>query len=388
MRILILHSRYLSGPVSGENQVVNDEARLLREAGHDVEVLSPSFDSETKMALPKAAVGAIWSRPAVDEVGRVARSYRPDVVHCHNLFPMLSPAVLRAASAERAAVVMSLHNYRLMCLPSTFVRDGRICEDCLGRPPWRGVVYRCYRDSVFASGAYATSLSLHRFLGSFGLVHLYLAVSRFVRDKHVEAGFDPARVRVKRNFSWEMKERQGPGEYFLYLGRLVPEKGVGRLLDAWRHVTEAPLLIVGEGPESDSLRREPPSGVQFLGAVPGSEVPAILSRARALVVPSLWHEPAARAVTEAFSSGVPVLASNMGGLPELVEQDVSGLVLPADDAEAWGRAVEQLLAPGESERLGRGARRAWQEKHSPKRALDELEDAYAHALQSARRSSG
>ena len=152
MRILVLHSRYLSGQTSGENRVVEDEVELLSEAGHDVQVWSPSpspSPSElSTLGLARLGVGAVWSRAAVKEVRRLMRRQRTEIVHCHNLFPMLSPAVLSAAAAEGASVVMTLHNYRLFCLPATFLRDGRICEDCLGHIPWRGVMHRCYRDST------------------------------------------------------------------------------------------------------------------------------------------------------------------------------------------------------------------------------------------------
>ena len=189
MNVLILHSRYLSGQTSGENRVVEDEAELLRDAGHDVHVWAPSPTEFSPLGLARIGGRAVWSRAAVKEVRRLVRTRRVDVVHCHNLFPMLSPAVLSAAANEGSAVLMTLHNYRFMCLPSTFLRDGVVCEDCLGRLPWPGVLHRCYRDSSFASGALASSLTLHRGLGTFNQVHAYLAVSGFLRDKYIRAGF-------------------------------------------------------------------------------------------------------------------------------------------------------------------------------------------------------
>src|SRR5689334_9201360 len=189
MKILILHSRYLSGQTSGENRVVDDEAQLLRDAGHDVHVWAPSPTEFNPIGLARIGGQAVWSRAAVSEVRRLVRKLGTEVVHCHNLFPMLSPAVLRAAANEGAAVVVTLHNYRFLCLPSTFLRDGSVCEDCLGRVPWRGVRYRCYRNSLLASGALASSLALHRALRTLDEVHSYLAVSSFLRDKYVMAGF-------------------------------------------------------------------------------------------------------------------------------------------------------------------------------------------------------
>src|SRR6266542_5678779 len=226
LRILVLHSRYLSGDASGENRVVQDETKLLSEAGHLVRVWQPAPERSAGLGLLATGIGAVWSRTAAAEVRRIMQEFGPDVVHCHNLLPSFSPAVIRVAHSEGSAVVMTLHNYRLMCLPSTFLRDGHVCEDCLGHVPWRGVIYRCYRDSALGSAALATSLSLHRMLHTFDRITLYLAVSKFVRDKYIEAGFPSDRVRVKSNFAWRAARREGPGDYFLFLGRLSPEKGV------------------------------------------------------------------------------------------------------------------------------------------------------------------
>ncbi|MGH2820852.1 MAG: glycosyltransferase, partial [Actinomycetota bacterium] len=265
---MILHSRYLSWAASGENRVVDDEARLLAEGGHEVDRWEVPF-STSGPGLIQSGVGAIWSSTAVAEVRRRVRSFRPDVVHFHNLFPKLSPAAVRAAEDEGVAVTMTLHNYRLMCLPGTLRRAGAPCELCVGKVPWRGVAYRCLRDSALGSGALAASLVVHRALDTFSRITLCLAVSEFVASKHVEAGLPAEQVRVKRNFSWEMPRRRAPGEFFLYLGRLSPEKGVGTLLEACRR-SAFPLVIAGDGQEADALRAAAPEGVDFRGAIPPS----------------------------------------------------------------------------------------------------------------------
>ena len=381
MRILILHSRYLSGVVSGENRVVEDEARLLRDAGHDVWVLAPSPHADGTSARIRAGASAIRSADAARRVSELVRSRAIDVVHVHNLFPTLSPGVLPAAADAGAAVVMTLHNYRLMCLPATFLRDGGLCEACLGHVPWRGVVHRCYRGSILGSGALAASLSVHRALGTFERVTRYLAVSEFVRRKHIEGGIDPHRIAVKGNFTWPGRGRRGAGEYFLFLGRLSPEKGVDTLLEAWRRDGGlGRLVVVGDGPEGAALRRSAPVGVEFYGEVPPADVPEILSRARALLVPSRWYEASPRTIIEAYASGIPVVASRIGALPEAVDEDCSGHLVTVDDAAAWARAAARLLDPGESRRLGEGARRRWRERHSPEAGLVALEDAYRDAM--------
>jgi glycosyltransferase involved in cell wall biosynthesis len=379
MRILILHSRYQSGAASGENRVAEDEARLLEAGGHDVRSWAPDPPEASGLRLLSAGAGAVWSRHAAAEVRRLVRAHRTEVVHCHNLFPALSPAVIRAATGEGAAVVVTLHSYRFLCLSANFFRDGHVCEDCLGRRPWPGVVHACYRGSRGASGALAASLVLHEAVGTLDRIRLYLAVSGFVRERYITGGFPRDRVRVKHNFAWPTDQRSGSGEYFLFLGRLAAEKGTSTLLRAWTEAP-APLLVVGDGPERERLRALAPPGVEFRDTVSPSEVPGLLRRARALLIPSAWYEGAPRGIIEAYAAGVPVIASRIGALPEVVAEEESGLLLPPDDAEAWRDGVRRLMDDAEVERLGRGARMLWEERYTPERGLDGLEAAYREAI--------
>jgi glycosyltransferase involved in cell wall biosynthesis len=378
MRILILHSRYRSGPASGENRVVEDEARLLAEAGHHVGMFAPELGRPSGLGLVSAGIGTIWSRRSAQHVTTLIDRSNPSLVHCHNLFPALSPAVIRA-TRDAVPVVMTLHNYRLQCLPATFFRDGTICEDCLGRAPWPGVLHRCYQNSFAASAALASSLVLHESIGTFERVSLYLAISEFVRHKHVQAGLSPEQVIVKPHFTWPAERRDGPGQYFLFLGRLSSEKGVDALLRAWTKI-RAKLLVAGDGPEAARLRAIAPNNVEFRGTVSPDGVLALLRHARALVVPSAWHEGAGRVVLEAYATGVPVLASRVGALPETVQDEVTGLLLPPTDVEAWAQAALRLLEDSESKRMGDAAWDLWNERYGPERGLQNIENAYRRVL--------
>lgn len=381
MRILILHSRYLSGDVSGENRVVHDEARLLTEAGHEVLLREPSPSVEGLRAQATTAATSVWARRIADEVTATVRRRAVDVVHVHNLFPELSPRVLPAAKRGGAAVVMTLHNFRLMCLPATLERDGRACELCVGRVPWRGVRYGCYRGSRAGSAALATSLTLHRAVGTFAAVDRFLAVSGYVRRRHLGAGIDPARVGVKENFVWPQPARQGAGGPFLFLGRLTPEKGLNTLFGAWRAAPDlGELVVAGDGPDLERLRGSAPAGVRVLGAVPADEVPALVAGAAAVVVPSRWPEPAVpRAVLEAYAAGVGVVAAAVGGIPEGVRDGETGVLVPTHDADAWIDALRRVRRDGEATRLGDGALALWRERYGPEAGLRALERAYEEA---------
>ena len=219
---------------------------------------------------------------------------------------------------------------------------------------------------------------LHKVIRTYQNIHLYIAISDFVRRKHVEGGLSIEKIVVKPHFAWAVEQRRGPGEYFMYLGRLVPEKGVSTLVDVWRQVN-ARLLIVGDGPEASRLRAAAPRNVEFRGVVQPGELPALLRGARALLIPSIWHEAAGKVVLEAYAAGVPVLVSRAGGLPEVVLNEVTGLVLPPTDPLAWIQAVDRLLDDSESERMGRSAWELWSERFSPDQGLVSLESAYRRA---------
>ena len=386
MRIVVAHSRYLSGDASGENRVVDDEVALLRGAGHTVRAWQPSAREAGGLRLVQQGFDAVWSTSAATSIRKEIRRTLPDVVHVHNLYPALSPSVIRAAAAESVPVVMTLHNYRMLCLPATFLRDGKICEDCLGRLPWRGVVHACYRGSHLASGVIASSLALHRAVGSLDLVTSFLAVGDFVKRKHVEAGWEPERIRVKSNFVGKGERRSGPGAGFLYLGRLSPEKGLDRLLRVWP--SDVPLDVVGDGPERASLEQRAPGSVTFRGAVPAVDVGGWIAQARALVLPSVCYEGQPRSILEAFSAGVPVIASELGGMPDLVEDGVTGFLVPVEAGDGWVRALDALGDDRTSSAMGEAAHRSWEARFSPERGLAELEAAYDDAASRPRATTG
>jgi glycosyltransferase involved in cell wall biosynthesis len=378
LRILILHSRYLSGDASGENRVVEDECRLLQEGDHDVRLWQPSPTEVRGLGLVRTSARAIWSRPAAQQVVDLVRKHRSDVVHIHNLTPALSPAVIRGVAAEGIPVLVTLHNYRYMCLPATFLRDDRICEDCLGHIPWRGVYHRCYRGSTLASGVMATAFTLHGKLGTFGKVAKFLAVSSFVKEKYIEAGFPPESIAIKSNFAWPAEVREGAGDYFLFAGRLSAEKGVETLIKAWDR-SLGRLVIVGDGPQGSMLRASASDGVEFRGFVPGEQIPEILKAARALLLPSICYEAQPRTVLEAYAVGVPVLASDIGGISDLVSDGTTGFAVSPHDLEAWKHTMGRLNNDSLAINLGANALKVWEAQYSPKRALRNLEQAYETA---------
>jgi glycosyltransferase involved in cell wall biosynthesis len=377
VRIAVLHSEYRSGSLSGENRVVTDEIALLRSAGHEVASWRPIPEPPSPLSTAQLGFRTVWSKAARNRLRSLLSHFRPDVIHVHNLFPMLSPAILGVG--RDIPLVMTLHNYRLMCLPGDLYRGSRQCEVCVGRVPWRGIVYRCYRDSYLASGAIALSLTLHRATNSFDLVDLFIAVSDFVKQKYVEDGWSADQIRMKGHFVWPSARRRGSGKHFLYVGRLSAEKGITWLAQVWQEGW-GQLRIVGDGPESESLRRLAHSReIELIGPRSPEEVATHVVESRAVLMPSLCSEPFGRTAIEAYAAGVPVIANASGALREVVVNGITGLLVNPS-AEAWAGAIEELQDDATSRRLGAGAYKAWLSEYSPQTNLRQLEEAYETAI--------
>jgi glycosyltransferase involved in cell wall biosynthesis len=239
-------------------------------------------------------------------------------------------------------VVQTLHNFRLLCPQAMLLRDGKVCESCVGRVPWAGVVHACYRGSHAQSGVLAGMLVLHRALGTWATkVQRYIALNTFCRDKFIEGGLPASRIVIKPNFVDLPAPRPQPRHGLLYVGRLAPEKGIATLAQAARSLPPGSLRVAGTGPEAERLAGLP--AVVMLGALNAEQVTQEMARAIALVVPSLWYENFPRTLVEAFACGLPVLASRLGALESLVQDGATGLHVEPGEAAAWATAMLAAL---------------------------------------------
>ncbi|MDO9009373.1 MAG: glycosyltransferase, partial [Thiobacillus sp.] len=341
IRILLAHNAYQHK--GGEDTVVEAEIALLRAHGHAVETYFRSNDDVAGMSSLALAQHTLWSPRTSHDLAEQIRHFQPDVIHVHNTFPLISPSLYWAAEHAGVPVVQTLHNFRLMCLNGLFLREGKVCEDCMGHLPWRGVARACYRESHAASAALAGMLALHRGLGTYqNKVARYIALNGFCRDKFIEGGLPAERVVVKPNFvdfaAPEPLARSG----LLFVGRLSVEKGVATLAAAMALLPGAALRVAGDGPEAGLL--DGVAGVARLGSLMGEVVRQEMSRAAALVVPSICFENFPRTIAEAFACGLPVIASRIGALADIVTDGETGLLFepgnPRDLADklAWAQA--------------------------------------------------
>ncbi len=366
MRVLVVHNRYVSSVPSGENAVVDDEVASLRAAGVDVVTHIRSSDEIATFGV--AARAALATRPGYSRAdARAVERLLPgtDVLHLHNPYPLISPYVLRVARRHGVAVVQTVHNYRHGCVAGSHYRDHHACEDCLGTVTrWPGVVHGCYRGSHAQSLVLTTAEVLHR--GTWRGVDRYLALTAFAKRKLVQAGLPADRVVVRPTSAPDPGEPSPPGTGLLFVGRLDEEKGVPLLLDAWRRVPDVPLTVIGAG------AHVPGEGVRYLGSQPLDVVAAEMERCAAVVVPSVVYEGFPRVVAEAFARGRPVVATDVGPLPDLVTPDVGWLCEP--HPESLATTMASVVA--DSER-GAAARARYLAELTPEQTLAQLLDVYA-----------
>ncbi|MDB5727636.1 MAG: glycosyltransferase [Noviherbaspirillum sp.] len=379
MKILFAHNAYQHR--GGEDAVVDAEIALLRGHGHDVEIYSQHNDAIKQMPRVAAAVSTVWSQRSASEVDSVIASFQPDVIHSHNTFPLISPSLYWVAMRRNVPVVQTLHNFRLLCPQAIFLRDGKICEDCIGKLPWRSVTHKCYRGSAAQSAVVSVMLAAHRALGTYRHhVTRYIALNAFARDKYVQGGLPAALFRIKPNFvpsaaAPEWNRREGG----LYVGRLSSEKGLDILAKAVAAPGLPPIEVIGTGP-LEPLAREA-FAERYLGYRPLDDIMARMRTAQFLVVPSICYENSPRTIVEAFSSGLPVIASRLGALIDIVREGVTGLLFnPADPSDLAAKIAWARSHPEEMLRMGRAARAEYEANYTPERNYKMLIDIYDDAI--------
>jgi glycosyltransferase involved in cell wall biosynthesis len=365
---------------------------LLRSCGHTIELIE--FSNEHTPGTPsilqsaKSVGQAFWSRDAAVDIRRTLSRLDPGVAHIHNFFPTASPAIYSAARSAGAAVIQTLHNYRLLCPNALLFRDGNVCEDCLGKSiPWPGLLHACYRGSRAASGVTAAMLTVHRVRRTWhNEVDLFIALTEFSRRKFIEGGLPADRIIVKPNFI----DRPDPPnrrseDYFLFAGRLVDYKGASLLAQAWGRLAKPPeLRIAGDGPERDaiaaSVERNPQ--IAMLGSISSESVQHQMSGALALVFPSLLYETFGMSIVEAFAAGLPVIASRLGAMQEIVDDGHTGLLFaPGNPHDLAAKVRWAADHPDEMRQMGTNARREYEANYTAEIGYRNLIACYKQAIE-------
>ena len=390
MKVVIVHNS--NQQHAGDDVVVAHETKLLEAAGNHVVLFKRSnWDVESYKGLGKLelAVRTVWSIDTKRDFARLLREEKPDIVHVHNTFVMVSPSIYSACSEAGIPVVQTLHNFRLFCPSATLFRDGKVCEECMQHSLLRSVQYGCYRNSRAATSVTALMLSFHRLRATWNReISCFVALSEFARGIFIEGGLPAKKIAVKPNFvDPDPGNRNGDGEYALFIGRLSPEKRVSMLLAAWQRLKiSIPVLIVGSGPEEASLRAQAEqlglTNVQFTGQLPREKTIATLNNARFLVFPSEWYECFPMTLAESFACSTPVICSRMGTMHEVVSDGRTGLhYTPGNVAELAERAEWAWTHPREVREMGKEARKDYEAKYTAEKNYPMLMEIYKRAME-------
>jgi glycosyltransferase involved in cell wall biosynthesis len=369
---------------SGENSVVDDDVRMLRQTGCEVQTFFRESDSIPDFGrIRKAALAGspTYSADAAREFRRHLQEFRPHIVHLHNPYPLISPWVIRIAVGAHIPIVQTVHNFRHSCPSSTSLfRDGRICESCIGKKfPWPGVVHGCYRGSRAQSLSMAVAARAHR--GTWQLVDRFIAVSDFVASHVATAGIPPERIVVRPNSAPSSGPAKPPGAGFVFVGRLSAEKGVSLLIKAWHRSSvwvDQQLVVAGDGPERDEVIAARASNVRYEGLVGAERVRQLLDEAAIVVIPSLCYEGFPRLVAEAFERGRPVASTALGALRDLISPAVGWT--SAANVDAFADMLSTAATDPTLDAKASAARAVFDSQLTSKRSIDHLIEIYEGAL--------
>lgn len=391
MQILQIHNYYQTP--GGECSVVRAERSLLEEVGHKVIQYTVNSTEISSFSLWNKALAFLqipYSFVTAQRLTHYLKTVRPDIAHVHNVFPLLSPSIYGVLKKHRIPVVQTLHNYRFLCPNGLLFTQGRACDDCLRVGKYAAVKNACMHGSYTTSALYAAAIAVAWWTGNIpGNIDRFIALNHFGADMLHRGGVPTEKVRICGNFIASMAPAPQINKepYILYLGRLSPEKGVRTLLKAMGNVPQAvSLKIAGSGPLEGELKdlvaHHPALQVQFLGFVSGAEKERLIANALCSVVPSEWYENFPISVLESLAQGTPVIASRIGGLPELITHGTTGLLYEPGNAEALSQSITQLVNdPQEAQRMASAALESARTRFSPEVHLQELNAIYNECLQ-------
>ncbi len=394
MKILIVHNHYQQS--GGERVAVEAQIALLRQRGHEV-ILYTRDNAEIQhyslWQKIRFLFETLYSQRTGREIRDLVASEYPDVTHVHNVFPLISPAVYRALKESGVPIVQTVHNFRFLCPNALFYTHGQVCERCKYGNTLHAVRWKCYRRSYILSALYALTIGLHRRWGTFGMIDRFIALTGFTARKLVESGLaTPDKVSILGNFlpgplpepgSFEKRE-----PYVVYLGRLSPEKGVEVLLEAVNGLPNLKVKVAGDGPQTGTLRelarQRGLHQVEFLGRVVGKGKWDLLREAMAAVMPSVCYENFPFVTLESLAVGTPVVASNLGSLPYIVEDGKSGLLFRPGNARDLRQKLGWVIShPAEALKMGQYGRRRVESHHSAEAYYEALMQTYREVLRYA-----
>lgn len=390
MKVLLVHNEYQQP--GGEDVVFRLEHQLLTSFGHQVGTYKRTNHEISRYSIFRRLLlikQIIWAEDTRQDICRILRKEKPDIVHVHNTFTQTSPSIYAQCREAGVPVVQTLHNFRLLCPAATFYRNGHVCDECVTQSLRRSVVHGCYRNSRLATAAVASMLATHRRLHTWNNnINGYIALTEFARQKFICGGFPPEKLFVKPNFvAPDPGLGTQRGGYALFVGRLSTEKGLRTLLRAWTRFRKTiPLSIIGDGPLSAELKNYAAgaslSSVSFLGRLDHDETQRAIKDALFLVVPSECYENFPMTIVEAFASGTPVICSRLGAMQEVVRDHHTGLHFEPNNCDHLADKVAWAWAhPARMRAMGMAARKEYELKYTAEKNHTRLMEIYQQAAQ-------
>lgn len=386
LRILLIHNKYKFH--GGEETVVAIEKELLENGGNTVRILyfdNKEIDEGNTLTL---ALGLIYNRKSARIVKETIAAFAPDVIHVHNLFYLASPSILYQASRSNVPVVVTLHNYRLVCSSGMLMRDAKPCELCLTKIfPLHGIKYKCHQNSALKTAHLTFAIGLHKVLRTWSeKVSCFITLTDFAKKKYLESslGIVEEKIFVKPNSVTNVIPRslERRGNYFLFVGRLSKEKGIHILLDAFVG-KDIQVEIIGDGPYRELVQdyEAHSSNIKYHGYQSSTFIASRLKNCLAVIVPSICYEGLPTAILEAFSSGTPVIISDIDNLSKIVEHNFNGMHFKTNDAIDLYRIVEEFYEnQGNYDFLYNNAFNTYLEKYTPEINYRNLIDIYQKVI--------
>lgn len=397
MKVLLVHNFYQSSAQSGEDAAYRNEVMLLKDKGIEI-IQHEKHNDEISGSFKnlKMAFSMVWSRGNYQELLKLIKKEKPDIAHFHNIWYLLSPSAYYACKDAGIPVVQTLHNFRMFCANGLLLRDGKTCEACISKTPWRSIVHACYRDSRLYSVPVVASQCIHRSKKTWtDTVDAYITLTEFGKQKFIQCGLPRNKIFVKPNFFINPPSpNYTHGDYAIYLGRLSQEKGLDVLLEAvtlYNGMTSSPLniKIVGAGPLRQQLvnkaNKKKLFNIEFPGEKELGQCLDLLSGSRFLIIPSICYENFPMVIREAFACGKPVLASRLGAMAEIVHDNRTGLLFEPGNASDLAEKIQWMTDNGEAcTEMGKNARSEFDCKYTGEKNFQMLMAIYRQTLEKAK----
>ena len=390
MKILAIHNYHRKGSASGDDQVFNSETELLKQHGNEVvkyNVRNDEFDNAGIVGKLKATLGMLWSFKNYNAVKSLIEKEKPDIVHIHTFFPLLSPSVLYAAKRSGVKVVATLHDTRFVCPCATSLRGTTLCNECGDGHYFRMCKYGCFKNSKLQSFIVACIFKYHRMRKSF-----YKQIDKYVclNDNQIKLlkniGFDEKKIVKKYNFVPDAEANlkaisvEGlPSRYAVFYGRIGEEKGIRILMKVWDKLKDIPLVVMGGGPLEDEFKEwaEKHHNVYFLGYVQHDKCLSIVKGGEFVVFPSIWYEGCSMVEIETESLGKGLVATDLGFSEEAIENGKNGYKVKLGDVQGFVKTIEELWDnPEKCKSIGENARKDYEKKYLPEDNYKQLIDIY------------